>query len=99
MRGLAALQMGMGCFLVWVAHDILVQTITNFVANQFKWTGVAFWCGLLMSFRVKPVQMDMGSSLVWGAHVILDQTIANGYGLLFSMGCSCYFGPNHYKWA
>ena len=35
---------------------------------------------------------------VWVAHAFLDQTSTNGHGLLLSVGCSCYFGSNQYKW-
>ena len=79
------LEMGMGCSLVWVAHAILGQTIT--IVH-----------GLLMPFWVKLVQMGMGCSLVWVAHSILGQTFTNGYGLLISVGCSCHFGLNQFKW-
>ena len=77
--------MDIGCSLVWVAHCILGQSITNHH-------------GFLMPFWIKPVQMDIGCSLVWVAHCILVQSITNRHGLLFSVGCSCHFGSNQFKW-
>ena len=47
------------------------------------------------SFSVPPIVTYYS---VWVAHAFLDQTSTNGHGLLLSVGCSCYFGSNQYKW-
>ena len=49
-------------------------------------------------FGSNQYKFSMGCSSVWVTHAYLGQTSTNGHGLLFSVGYSCPFGSNQYKW-
>ena len=93
------------CQIITNGHGLLfsMSCSFHFGSNQFKWIQVALQCELLMPHQVKQDKMEMELlfSVGYSGHFRPDHYkkawVALQCGLLFSVGCSCYFGSNHYK--